>query len=329
MSETILIAPKSGETVDINAPFQQEFYEAKTFRAVKKVIKKLVRQKKAEGYFTLPKPVNFQWESDAENSLLEISETDSFDKAQKLSVSGNSADVYNLKKNTEYFWRVDGGNAEKFRTDSVFPRWIYADGCMNIRDIGGEKNRGGQILRQGLIFRGVKLDNLATEAGIKALLDLGIRTEIDLRKEAVGKMEASPLGDSVKYILHVCNGYEDFLQKDSKENTKTLIEFFADESNYPIYFHCAGGADRTGTLAFMLGSILGLDDETLIKNYELTMISSPEKKMSRSRKKKIKLFLKILQDRNKEGTLGENAVDFLRECGVSEETMNKIKDIML
>lgn len=329
MSETVLVAPQKREIVNTNAPFQQEFYECENYRAVKKVIKKLVKQNKAEGFFTFPAPVVFKWKTEDEKSLLEISEDESFENARKYNVSGNSAEIYNLKKDTEYFWRVNGCGCQCFFTDSTPPRWIKADGCMNIRDLGGEKNRDGQTLRQDRLFRGVKLEELASEEGIKALNDLGIRTEIDLRKEAVGKMEASPLGKGVKYISHVCNGYHDFLQKDSKEDTKALIEYFADESNYPIYFHCHGGADRTGTLAFMLGAILGLDDETLIRDYELTMISSPEIKMSRSRKNKIKEFLKLLHARNKNQSLGENAVDFLRECGVTEETLESIRKIML
>ncbi len=329
MPEVKLISPENREIVDLNAPFQQEFYECENYRAVKKVIKKLVKQKKAEGFFTAPTPAVFRWETDVENSILEISESEDFECAKKLLISGYSAEIYNLKKDTEYFWRVNGCEPRRFFTDSVPPRWIKADGCMNIRDLGGGYNRDGVRLRQDMIFRGVKLENLASEDGIKALNGLGIRTEIDLRREAVGKMESSPLGDGVKYILHVCNGYHDFLQKDSKEDIKKLIEYFADESNYPVYFHCHGGADRTGTLAFMLGAILGLDDKTLIRDYELTMISSPEKKMSRSRKNKIKLFLKLLHGRNKNQPLGDNAVDFLRECGVTEETFEQIRKIML
>ena len=37
-----------------------------------------------------------------------------------------------------------------------------------------------------------------------------------------------------------------------------------------VYFHCAGGADRTGTLAFLIEALLGVSESDLSKDYELT-----------------------------------------------------------
>lgn len=37
-----------------------------------------------------------------------------------------------------------------------------------------------------------------------------------------------------------------------------------------IYFHCAKGADRTGTLAFLLEGLLGVKESDIAKDYELT-----------------------------------------------------------
>lgn len=329
MNNIELLTPADGETVNLNAPFQQEFYDCRKFREVKKVVKALVKQNREEGFFTKPTPVAFKWKTDSESSVLEISEDRDFSSPICHTLNKNEAEIYNLKKGTQYFWRVNGCDAFSFVTDSTPPRWIYADGCVNIRDIGGEKTADGKTVRQGLAFRGTRLEDDLTENGKSALLDLGIKTEIDLRREAVGKVTGSPLGSDVHYILHPCNGYDDFLLKDSPEDIKKLIEYFADEENYPIYFHCKGGADRTGTLAFLLGAIFGLDDSTLIRDYELTMCCSPEKKMSRSRKKKIKEFLIILHKRDKNKTLAENTVDFLYGCGVEKETAEKIRSIFL
>lgn len=322
------VSPAEGETVNLNAQYQQDFYECKKFREVKKVIKKLIKEKKEDGFFTVPAPVHFEWETDAECSVLEISENADFSASEKFECTGKEKDVYNLKKDTQYFWRVNDSEPRVFRTDSVPPRWLFADGIVNFRDLGAEKTKNGKTVRQGLIYRGIRLEDKLTPDGIEAFRKLGIRTEIDLRKEAENKLTECPAGADIKYIFHVCNGYEDFLN-DPPERTAQLIGYFADESSYPVYFHCRGGADRTGTLAFMLGAILGLDDETLLRDYELTMICSPEKKMSRSRKGKIKKFLKILQSRDKNKSIGENTVDFLRKCGVTDEVMEKIRSIML
>ena len=37
-----------------------------------------------------------------------------------------------------------------------------------------------------------------------------------------------------------------------------------------MYFHCAGGADRTGTLAFLIEALVGVSENDLSKDYELT-----------------------------------------------------------
>ena len=40
---------------------------------------------------------------------------------------------------------------------------------------------------------------------------------------------------------------------------------------YAIYFHCRIGADRTGTLAYLIEGILGASEEERYKDFELTV----------------------------------------------------------
>lgn len=312
--------------MDTCAPLQRELYACKNFRQEKRLIRKMARnKKKPHGFYSTPKPVKLN----CGGGFIELSKDENFATVKKVKCENGEAEIYNLKKNTEYFYRAESGETGSFKTDNIMPRWIYAEGYNNIRDFGGEKTQSGKIIAQGKIYRGIKLEGKDNaQAGIDALLDLGIKTDIDLRKEAVGKLTSSPLGRQINYILHPCDGYEEFLGGNRKI-VKYLIDYFADEKLYPIYFHCHGGQDRTGTLGFMLGAILGLDDETLIREYELTMVTFPEWKISRSRKKKFKPFIDGLKTRDENKTLGENAVDFLLECGVSRAKMNKIREIML
>ena len=55
---------------------------------------------------------------------------------------------------------------------------------------------------------------------------------------------------------------------------KNIFTKLADSSSYPVYFHCNAGADRTGTLAFLLNGLLGVSYADLIKDFELTTFSS-------------------------------------------------------
>ena len=41
----------------------------------------------------------------------------------------------------------------------------------------------------------------------------------------------------------------------------------------PVYVHCWGGADRTGCLCYLLGALLGMREEHLLLDYELTSLS--------------------------------------------------------
>jgi protein-tyrosine phosphatase len=52
-----------------------------------------------------------------------------------------------------------------------------------------------------------------------------------------------------------------------------VLRVFVDERNYPIYMHCWGGADRTGTVAFILEGLCGALEADLAIDYELTSFS--------------------------------------------------------
>jgi Protein tyrosine/serine phosphatase len=49
-----------------------------------------------------------------------------------------------------------------------------------------------------------------------------------------------------------------------------VLRVLADATNHPIVFHCAAGKDRTGLVAALLLSLLGVDDETIAADYART-----------------------------------------------------------
>ena len=51
------------------------------------------------------------------------------------------------------------------------------------------------------------------------------------------------------------------------------FKLYTDYNNYPILFHCTSGADRTGTFAFLLCGMLGVEVGDLYKDFELTCFS--------------------------------------------------------
>jgi protein tyrosine/serine phosphatase len=49
-----------------------------------------------------------------------------------------------------------------------------------------------------------------------------------------------------------------------------VLRMLADDAKHPVVFHCAAGKDRTGLVAALLLSVLGVDDETIAADYALT-----------------------------------------------------------
>jgi protein-tyrosine phosphatase len=54
------------------------------------------------------------------------------------------------------------------------------------------------------------------------------------------------------------------------EQVATLLRLLAEPDVYPAVFFCAAGKDRTGVLAAILLSILGVADDDIVADYALT-----------------------------------------------------------
>ena len=100
---------------------------------------------------------------------------------------------------------------------------------------------------------------------------LGIRSDIDLRRddECYG-MKGSPLGDGAMWFHYSSAAYAKMQDDFGREAFTKVFKVFLDEKNYPIDFHCIAGQDRTGAVAFILGALLGMDEEDLYRDWETT-----------------------------------------------------------
>ena len=115
-----------------------------------------------------------------------------------------------------------------------------------------------------------------SETEIARLLAVyGIRSDIDLRNdsECYG-MRGSPLGASVIWFHYPYTPYAATFGEKGLEANRNVFRVFLDKRNYPIDFHCIGGTDRTGTFAYLLNGLLGVEEEELIRDYEMSFIGS-------------------------------------------------------
>jgi protein-tyrosine phosphatase len=137
----------------------------------------------------------------------------------------------------------------------------------------------------------------------------------------------SPLGRTVDFRLIPVRAYAEFLEDVHKPVTKAVFDLLADETAYPLYYHCWGGADRTGTIAYLLEALLGVPEDDLILDYELTSLS-----IWGNRERNSSLFSAFeeqLRTYDEDGTPQSRAEAYLLSCGVTPETIEKLRNNLL
>ena len=155
-------------------------------------------------------------------------------------------------------------------------RMVYTPSVWNVRDLGGWACTGGRV-KYGKIFRGGHFGSI-TDADKATIVDwLGVATDIDLRNNSeTGGITASPLGGSVEYFHQSLDFYANAVNTSaaSARTVAVLKKVMACvAANKPCYFHCMSGSDRTGTIAYLLLSLLGVSQSDKDKEYELTAFS--------------------------------------------------------
>lgn len=286
-----------------------------------------------------PEAVQLRWEYGVQETefTVSLSKSENMQQSVTYTVTGQELALYNLELDTEYYWTVsaDGktSGVASFTTDGDAPRFIYADGITNVRDIGGWITESGIRTRQGLIYRCGRLneseDNgcavMITEDGRRALVEqLGIRTELDLRQVHTGEtggITSSPLGDEVKYIS--CSiDWSGNVHGDNKEQILEIFRVLSDQDNYPMLLHCSVGTDRTGMISFLLNALLGVPEDDLFRDYMFSNFAAIGSKRKLSQLTESQYYIEV---KNASGeTLSEKAYSFLADIGVPEQQLDAI-----
>ena len=233
-------------------------------------------------------------------------------------------------------------------------RWRHLPGIPNLRDLGGLKGLDGKTVRTGMVFRsggfnsnakyklvddkdnpgkqkrqyyGRGKERLTAEAREFQVKNFGIRTDLDLRTDGeCNEMTGSPLGPQTKWVHSVSKAYGSFHDKNGMAATKRNFALFLDEKNYPIGFHCIAGADRTGSLAYLLEALLGVSDEDLVLDWELTAFHNPNHKFAHAAR-----YDKLVAgfDKYPGANAREKAEGYVKALGFTDEDIAKFRRIML
>ena len=307
---------------------------------------------------------------EAEKYTVLVADNNKFENAKELETSGNEVTVRNLFVNTEYYWKVVTDSEEssvKTFTTGDYPRWILARsldgeedgrGIYNVRDNGGYMTSYGKRVKQGLVYRGGEITtmsnsghyNTITEVAKKAFReDMGMvgGIELDLRGN-------SDIGDGYKacgfaengdiaYEMHAIKSYEQTFTN-TRSEVAPIFEILKTANERPVYYHCFGGADRTGTIGFLLNGVLGVSYTDLVIDFELTSYSSINNEHIRSHIQGHQhqydrwpaLINQIKTDTtggyayDANASLKDNIENFLvKACNVPQATIDTIRDIML
>ena len=168
-----------------------------------------------------------------------------------------------------------------------YPRQLPIEGTHNFRDVGGYSTDDGGVTRWRTLFRSDSLHAL-TDAGLKAVEDLGLATAIDLRYEReldylpsvlAGHPRIAyrnrPIGPAAAPFGEPATTYDElnvyFLDR-CQPFVATILGDLADARAYPALLSCHAGRDRTGLIVALLLSLAGVPREHVVADYALSGI---------------------------------------------------------
>lgn len=238
-------------------------------------------------------------------------------------------------------------------------RFVPLSGCSNFRDLGGMPTASGTLTTWGRVFRSDTLQEL-TDADVKTLLiDVGLATIIDLRTGREIKNEGrGPLEhEDLAYVhlpfiadLEVQDEVPDAVERDVLADYVHMLDTAAAmiaeavqtiaTSDGSVVFHCAAGKDRTGILAAIVESLVGVPREVIVGDYELTnqvideicarlarfdtytnvRVNPPSH--FRCRSEVMEGFLDLLDERH------GGAGGWAREIGIAEEDLTALRNVL-
>ena len=253
------------------------------------------------------------------------------------------AEFYNPYLGDNYFKVIavlsDGSKEaspiKTFKVDTQAPRNLSAGNMPNVRDMGGRTTYAGGKIRQGLIYRGAgnKFDNRSSVDSTcqnVLLKQLKIKTEINVANSTGNNLNFSGMTVKDCFMDYGATPYSNLAR--NAERVRQVMDILADETNYPVFYHCRIGTDRTGITGMMIGGLLGIPFNEVFQDYCFSNFAPidgqryPNKPSDPNGDDPAKYIDEILAMPGK--TYQEQTYNALLSIGVPAKTLNKIIDIM-
>lgn len=269
-----IVLPNFNEDVYLCSGVMQKFYEGEI--TLEQAVK-LISNPYSPFVFEYKLPDNYR-------GLLTLSEDKEYSNPQKyvLNFESTTLTIDNLKTDKQYFYSVEITDSDDNVTtsDGTFKtadtnRFISIPGLYNTRDIGGYNTLYGKKTKQGLLIRGTEIDGLVENKYFlkdkEDVRQFNFVCDLDLRSNTIINANyKSRLGDDVTHKFYDSPMYGGIFANESAPLLKEIFTDLADKNNYPMYLHCTYGADRTGTIIFLLQGLLGVSEEDMKNEYKLT-----------------------------------------------------------
>jgi uncharacterized repeat protein (TIGR02543 family) len=186
----------------------------------------------------------------------------------------DSGKITNMIPGTTYYWESNADSSVYGYVKAEGERrFITTSSIRNVRDLGGLTTTDGKTVKYGILMRGEKLRTNASNA--TDLADLGITKEYDLRGEGASDAKMTNYLDirTRHYHFNYSTNSTELSYYNDTRNALTSLMRDVVENDEKIYFHCTYGADRTGTIAWLVETLLGVELEQRIEDYELTTLA--------------------------------------------------------
>ena len=287
-------------------------------------------------------PVNLSWNYTApsgktvSNYSFISGQKEDLSDGYEITTTSKSVAYYNPYLGRNYYKLVanfSDGQKEStairfFDVYTTYPRNLTIGGMTNCRDMGGRVLEDGGKMKQGLVYRtsGYKYDysTTITEDGKKEMLQhLKVKTEVNVADGTSYNLKLS--GTTVKdFKMDYSGGSHHFSR--NAESVKNFFNLLGDSNNYPVFFHCRIGTDRTGLCAILLSGLLGVSLNEIYQDYLFSNFGKIGEKRyigTKAGADNIQNYISDIQ--NMSGKTFKNKVyNMLLAIGVSKATLDTI-----
>lgn len=233
---------------------------------------------------------------------------------------------------------------------------LVIDGLVNLRDLGGLPTQSGLTTQAGRLLRS-EFPHTLSEAGLRALLDLGIGAVVDLRTESERERRPSPLVDAGVNTLHAPiftddEDYPDHLSTagevycwwlhERSAGIARAMNAIAGAPSAPILVHCHAGKDRTGVIVGLVLRLAGVSIDAIADDYAISgiqladmlardRVTAVERGMDAVRVERIFTVRREAMVETMEHVDAEHggAAPLLQSIGVEEPGIERLRDLLL